>query len=60
MHQIAQVEFENCNFFSASEGILPLQKLLRGNFPSDTPFFNGQRFIKKSGKGIKTGKVGET
>ena len=35
MHQIVQIEFKNCNFFS-----------LGGALPPQTPFlFNGQRLI---------------
>ena len=52
MDQIAQIEFENCNF-SASEGELPPQKLLRGNFPLRYPFFKGQRFIQVLAKASK-------
>ena len=45
MHQIPKIEFENCNFFSAS---------------SDTPFFSlhWPKIYNSSGKGIKTGKAG--
>ena len=44
MHQIAQIELENC-IFLALKRELPLI--------SDTPFFNGQRFIKVLAKASK-------
>ena len=47
------IEFENCIFFSTSEGGTTPQKLLRGNSPSDTRFLNFQRFIKVLTKASK-------
>ena len=44
MHQIAQIEFENCISFSFGEGTPPHIR---------HPIFNGQRFIKVLAKASK-------
>ena len=48
MHQIAQIEFENCNFFQLLGGTSPQKLLLRGNFSLDTPFLMAKDSLKKA------------
>ena len=50
------IEFENCNFFSNSEGGTPLRSFWEGT-PPQTPLFKFSKIYKSSDKGIKTIKV---
>ena len=52
MHQIAQIEFENCNF-SASEGGSSPSEASERELPLKYPLFNGQSFIKVLAKASK-------